>query len=397
MAGIAALALAYVLSQLYRTFLAVLTPVLATDLGASKSDLALASGAWFAVFAAMQFAVGIALDKFGPRRTAAWLLAIGGGGGAALFAFATTPFMLVVGMGLIGAGCAPVLMASFFIFARSYSPARFAALASFLVGFGNAGNVIASSPLATAAEAFGWRAVMAALALVTVSVALAILLLVRDPEREDHGGSSGLAGYLEILSMRVIWPLVPLIALNYAPVVGIRGLWAGPFLSETRGLDAIAIGHITLAMALAMVAGNFAYGPLDRWFGTRKWVAATGNAIGVAVLVWLALNAAAPIAAIAVSFVAIGFFGSAYGLLMAHARAFFPPHLLGRGVTLMNFFSIGGVGVMQVLSGSVVAGASVPGEPYAGYIALFWFYVITLGLAVALYLASRDARPEVSA
>ncbi|MFZ1681844.1 MAG: MFS transporter, partial [Rhizobiaceae bacterium] len=62
MAGIAALALAYVLSQLYRTFLAVLTPVLGADLGASKSDLALASGAWFAVFAAMQFAVGIALD-----------------------------------------------------------------------------------------------------------------------------------------------------------------------------------------------------------------------------------------------------------------------------------------------------------------------------------------------
>jgi hypothetical protein len=42
MAGIAALAIAYVLSQFYRSFLAVLTPVLTAELGATKTDLSLA-------------------------------------------------------------------------------------------------------------------------------------------------------------------------------------------------------------------------------------------------------------------------------------------------------------------------------------------------------------------
>ena len=37
--GIAALILAYVLSQFYRAFLAVLTPVLEADLGASRPSL----------------------------------------------------------------------------------------------------------------------------------------------------------------------------------------------------------------------------------------------------------------------------------------------------------------------------------------------------------------------
>ena len=71
MAGIAALALAYVLSQFYRSFLAVLTPALSAELGVTKADLSLASGVWFLAFAVSQFAIGVALDRFGPRRTAA--------------------------------------------------------------------------------------------------------------------------------------------------------------------------------------------------------------------------------------------------------------------------------------------------------------------------------------
>ncbi|EKD61795.1 MAG: Major facilitator superfamily MFS_1, partial [uncultured bacterium] len=88
--GLAALILAYVLSQFYRAFLAVLTPVLAADLGATPESLASASGLWFLAFALMQIPVGEALDRFGPRRTASILLAVGGLG-AGLFAAATGP------------------------------------------------------------------------------------------------------------------------------------------------------------------------------------------------------------------------------------------------------------------------------------------------------------------
>ena len=57
-AGLVLLCLAYVLSQFFRAFLAVLGAPLAADLGAGPDDLALASGLWFAVFALMQPLVG---------------------------------------------------------------------------------------------------------------------------------------------------------------------------------------------------------------------------------------------------------------------------------------------------------------------------------------------------
>ncbi len=397
MAGIAALALAYVLSQFYRSFLAVLTPALTADIGATKSDLSAASGAWFVAFALMQFIVGVLLDRIGPRRTAVAMLALGGGGGAAVFAAATAPWMITLAMVLIGIGCSPVLMASFFIFARTFSPARFAMLASWLVAFGSAGNVIGASPMALAAEAFGWRAVMAGLGAVTLGAALLVHFTVRDPEKfdgEDH--SAGFAGYLELLRLRPLWPLLPIIAIHYAIPAGIRGLWAGPYLADVFAADAIIIGEVTLAMAIAMVAGSFAYGPLDTLFKTRKWVALGGNLIGLCALVFLAAKPQSSVATVTIILVVIGVTGMSYGLLMAHARAFFPAHLTGRGVTLANFFAIGGVGLMQFLTGAVVTEYADPGNAAAAYVALWWFYVAMLGSALVVYLAARDVRPEAA-
>lgn len=396
MAGIAALAIGYVLSQFYRSFLAVLTPVLSAELGMTKIDLSVASGAWFAVFALSQFAVGIWLDHFGPRRTASTMLAVFGGAGAALFAIASAPWMVMTAMALIGLGCAPILMSALFIYARNYSPARFAVLASWTVAFGTAGNVIGAGPMAAAAEVFGWRQTMAALGVLTVLTAVAVALFVRDPAKAESSGGSGLSGYAELFSTRMLWPIIPLTALNYAPATGIRGLWSGPYLTDVYGADPLMIGQVTTLMALAMVGGAFLYGPLDTFFRTRKWVAVSGNSVSLLVLVYLALNPMPGLGATTLALVAVGLASGCYGLLMAHSRAFVPAHLTGRGVTLMNFFSIGGVGAMQFATGGVVTAYAAPGEPTSGYVALFAFYAMTLGLAVLVYLFSRDVKPEAA-
>jgi MFS family permease len=395
MAGLAALAIAYVLSQFYRTFLAVLTPELSGGLGMTNTELSIASGAWFAAFALMQFAIGVSLDRYGPKRTAGTLLAFGGGGGALLFAVATQPWMVIVAMTLIGIGCAPVLMASVFIFARSFSPARLAILTSWLIGFGSAGNVVGASPLAAAASAFGWREVMVGMAAATLITALAIFLFVRDPEKVDGSGArAGFGGYLDLLRIRTLWLLLPLIAINYAPSVGIRGLWSGPYLVEVHAAELLVIGHVTLVMALAMVAGNFIYGPLDTLFGTRKWVAFFGNLIAMVALATLAFMPSPAISTVTFMFAVIGVTGASYGLLVAHGRAFLPPELMGRGVTLLNFFSIGSVGLMQFATGGVVAASAVPDDPAQAYSMLFAFYAVLLAVSLVIYLFAKDAKPE---
>ena len=393
MKGLVALALSYVLSQFYRSFLAVLTPQLTQDLGADKGDLSLAGGIWFLSFALMQFVVGVGLDRFGPRRTAAFIFGAGATGGALVFATAQTPFAIVVAMCLFGVGCAPVLMATLYIFARRFHAGRFAVMTSWMVAFGNTGNVIGASPLATAVDLYGWREVMFALALISFMVALAIYLLVKDPVSEAPQGA-GFSGYLSLLRLKVLWAIMIMTLMCYAPVAGIRGLWAGPYLNDLYQASSLQIGEITLFMAIAMIVGSLVYGPLDKLLNTRKWVILVGNLLVLGALLTLIIQPVSTIGMVTLVFIAIGLGGTSYGVLMAHGRSFLPSHLVGRGVTLINFCSIFGAGVMQFISGRVIDAQADPSAPQS-YQLLFGVYAIALVLALVVYLFSKDAPPNI--
>lgn len=386
--GILLLGLAYVLSQFFRAFLAVLTPALGLDIGATPDDLAFASGLWFLTFAAMQIPVGWALDTIGPRKTAAALLLVGGGGGAAVFALATSAAHINIAMALIGIGCAPVLMASYYIFAREYPPAQFAVLASVMVGLGSLGNLVASYPMALAADTMGWRAALWGLGGISALVALGILIFVRDPARVDGEAKGSLA---ELFRMRVLWFIFPLMGVSYAISGALRGLWIGPYLSEVFDATTGMIGQATLFMGIAMILGTLAYGPLDRILGSRKWMIVGGTvftllpALALIVLpgenLWLSITL----------FCAIGFFGATYPVIMAHGRSFLPPHLIGRGVTMLNLFSIGGVGLLQFFSGRVYRGALPAETPTDPYVAVYLLFAICLTVGLTIYLVSRDS------
>ncbi|WP_192965206.1 MFS transporter [Phycobacter azelaicus] len=387
-AGLILLCLAYVLSQFFRAFLAVLSPVLAEDIGAGADDLAFASGMWFLAFAALQLPVGWALDQIGPRRSAAVLLVLGGGGGALVFALASAPAHVSIAMFLIGIGCSPVLMASYYIFAREYPPARFATLAAVMLGVGSAGNLVASYPTALAVELVGWRATLAGLAVISASVAAGIWLTVKDPPRiiSEQKGS-----VLDLLRLPVLWAIFPIMLVSYAPVAAIRGLWIGPYFSDVHGMDTSQIGLVTLVMGAAMILGTFAYGPLDRVLGTRKWLIWGGSMAVVVLLGVLILWPQAPVWAPIAMMAGIGFFGASFPVVIAHGRAFVPPHLVGRGVTLLNFFGIGGVGLMQFVSGRIHAQIARSADAAAPYVALFAFFAATLLIGCLIYLFSRDS------
>lgn len=386
-AGILLLTLGYVFSQFFRSFLAVMADVLERDLGALPEDLATASGAWFLVFAAMQIPVGWALDRIGPRRTSASLFLIGGAGGAAAFALAQTPSDVAWAMGLIGLGCSPVLMASYYTFARMYRPAVFASLAAIVLGVGTLGNLAGTVPLTLLVEAVGWRETLWTLSAATAAIAVALLFTVQDPPRVE---TEQRGSVLDILRMPALWLVFPMMFVNYAAAGGLRAVWIGPYLRDVQGMSANAVGIATLIMGAAMIAGTFAYGPLDRLLGTRKWVVLPGNAVVVLGCAALWLWPAPGTFAAVMLFCIVGAFGMTFPLVLAHGRSFVPAHLAGRGVTLMNLFGIAGVGIFQMVTGrvqSTAAGQAPVAESYGPVFAVF--AAITLA-GILPYIFSRD-------
>ena len=77
---------AYMLSYVFRTVNAVISPELTTELGISAASLGLLTSAYFLAFAAMQLPAGMMLDRYGPRRVEPVLLTVAGCGALAFAA-----------------------------------------------------------------------------------------------------------------------------------------------------------------------------------------------------------------------------------------------------------------------------------------------------------------------
>ena len=380
--GIAILCIAYILSQFFRSFLAVLSSVLANDIGAQPDDLAYALGLLFLVFAVMQIPVGWGLDRFGPRIVSSILLLIGGGGGAFLFASAQNSSHINLSMALLGVGCSPILMASYYIFARNYSPKIFATLAATFLGIGSLGTLIGASPLTYFVGILGWREAVELIGIFTIFISLFLLFTVKNPDiKYESNVSSG--GFWSILKSKDILLIAPIAIICYAPVAGLRGIWLGPYFEKKFEASIDEIGTIGLIMSLGMIFGTFFYGPLDRIFKTRKWIVLIGNFICLLSVAALSFLHELSYNFAIICFALIGFFGMSFPVVVAHGRSFVPIELSGRGVTLMNLFAIGGVGVLQALSGLVF-------ERTGDFGAVFSVYFILILIGLAVYFWSKD-------
>lgn len=385
--GIVSLIIAYALSQFFRMFLSVLSPDLAADIGTTGADLAQATSLWFLAFGLMQIPIGTWLDRYGPRKTVAWLMAVAGAG-AVMVACAQEVWHVKLAMVLIGAGCAPVMISAYYIYARSFPAAAFAGLAGMTIGFGGLGNVAGTAPLAFAVTAWGWRATMVGLAVVTLVLAWAVMALLRDPPRQDSEPQGSLR---EAMALRPIWPIMAMLVVGYGPAAGLSGGWGGPFLSDTFGADAQAIGRVLLVMSSAIILGSFSAGPLERLFGSPRRVVVAMVCGSIAGLVALWAAGSAQIWVITALLGLVGFCGCSFPLLMTHGKSFIPPYLTARAMTLMNLCSIGGAGVVQMLSAQVWAMADRAGQwPYG---ALFLFFAATQAIALLIYL--RSPAPEM--
>lgn len=398
---VAALCLGYVASQFYRTANAAIAPELMRELSISPQAMGAVTGVFFLFFAVMQVPTGVLLDRFGPRRVMSGLL-LSAVAGSLVFAGAEGAPGLGFGRALMGAGCAAGLMGSMVVFARWFPQRYFATLAALIFSVGGLGNLFATTPLAVASGAIGWRGTFVGTAAITTGMAAVLFLVLRDAPpghstaiRPPETPRQILSGLGEVLRDRRIWFISAMQGVAYPVVVTISALWAGPYLDEVYGLDAVARGNVLLALNMAMILGVLAYGPLDRLFDSRKWPVVGGAATTVLVL---AVMAAAPhwplwqIMALLLVFMGLGGYQM---VLHAHARAILPDHLVGRGLTVQNTAVFVGVFVMQWASGFIIGGFRNAGDPALPYRLVFAFLGAATLIALLVYLRIDDARPSV--
>jgi len=388
------------LSQFFRASTGAIGPELARDLSLTPEALAFVNASFFIALGLTQLPVGLAFDRWGPRRTATALTAVAVAG-ALLHTVADSTAMLALARGLAGFGMGAGFMGAVVLCARWFPGGSFATVLSWVFALSNLGTLAAATPLAWAAGTVGWRAAFLLAAVVTALVGALYWANVRDapPGAPEAARPDRLADVLR--GMWQVWRspgLGPVFAMHlfvYASMITVLSLWAGPYLADVHGFGTLPRGHVLAAMAAAQVAGILAYGPLDRLFASRKKVVVGGTLLSIATLAPLALWPGLP-AGTAVALLIAMCAASAYGVvIVAHGRSLFPAHLTGRGVTSLNMAQVIGSSLLPLLTGWVAAWAAAGAQPLpeAAYRWVFGTLAAGLALGLACYLRSRDVPP----
>ena len=397
------LATAYVASHFFRASNVTIGLDLMRDLSIGPEALGGLTGAFFFGFAAMQIPCGFFFDRYGPRRTVVGMLVLATIGGIA-FTLAPTWPILLTGRVLMGAGFGVMLIGSMVVISRWFPPDRFSTLTALVLSIGLLGNLAATTPLAWAAQAVGWRVVFGAVVVFTALGTVAIWLVVRDAPpghpflaRAPEPPRQMLQGLMEVLRNPRLKPILALNFCNYACTFTVQGLWGGPFLREVHGLSPIEAGNVLLAAVIAYQVGMLVFGPLDRLLDTRKWISIGGSLVIVSILATLALASQPPIWVPVGAIIAIGFFSASGTMVMTHARGIFPDRLIGRGIATINTCVMLGVACMQTLSGIIVGAFELQADgarTETAYRALFAVLTAVLITAVAIYSRSQDVKPS---
>ena len=174
--------LGYFLSYLYRAVNAVVAPDLVRDIGVDAAGLGLLTAAYLLAFALFQLPLGLLLDRYGPRRVQAVLVA-SAALGSVLFAIGESVYTLTAARALIGMGFAGGLMSGFKAVVLWVPEERRALANACVMSLGALGLLVATVPMEYAVQAIGWRAVFWWLAGITAVVAAIIFLVV--PKTHD--------------------------------------------------------------------------------------------------------------------------------------------------------------------------------------------------------------------
>jgi MFS family permease len=248
-------ALVFAIGNYYRFVNAVLAPHLVVDFSLSASDLALLVSAYFLVSAVVQSPLGLFMDRYGPRRVQAALIAIGGVG-ALIFGLADSWTLALLGRVIMGIGAAGALMTSFQAVTLWFPPARWPFFNGIVMSVGGLGSLAATLPTQVLVDLAGWRALMVGIALASAAGAVALATFVPDKVADRHPTTLGeqLRGIATVYRDPAFWRVAPLFMTTVGSAVAFQSLWAGTWLRDVAALAPHEVAGDLLVLTLVQIA-----------------------------------------------------------------------------------------------------------------------------------------------
>lgn len=352
--------IAFILSFFQRFAPVGIAPDLAQAFQASAASLGVLAATYFYVYTVMQIPTGILADTLGPRRVLV-AGAIIGGIGSFIFGLAPNLETALIGRTLIGLGVSVTFISMLKIIAVWFEENRFASVTGICFFLGNMGSMLAGTPLATAAQTTGWRLVFIVIGVISLLLAIACAILVRDtpngtgntpPRRFDRAVILG--GVWQVVRNRATWPAAWANLGMAGAFFTFGGLWAMPYLTAIHGLSRNeAATHLTL-LFFGFALGGLILGYLSDRIGKRRPVLIPAAMInGLIWLIWIS-GIHLPAGTTYLLIFIMGITTASFTLTWACAKEVNPPMLSGISTSVTNMGGFLAAAILQPLVGAVM-------------------------------------------
>jgi MFS family permease len=387
-------ALGHYLSSLLRNVNAVLAPQLMAELALTPAQLGLLTSAYFFSFALVQLPVGVALDRYGPRRVQFAMLCLAAAGALA-FAGSRELNQLLLARALMGIGLAGCFMAAVKSISTWISPARLPSVQGYLIAAGGLGAASATLPVRLALRYIDWRWLFIALAAGCAIVALLIFLLAPTPP-ETPRTSFTRRMLAEVCANPMFRETACLVLMPHAVFFGIQGLWVARWLNDVAHFDQQAIAWLLYLGMAAVIFGAISVGMITEWAARKNIaplsVAAAGIALYIAIQCGFVLDWAPSYQLLSVLFTLVGTITGIEYAIVAQAM---PPALTGRASTCLNLLIFLGAFAVQAGFGAIVGlwrPDALQHYPAVAYRTAFGVLVLLQLAGLVRFLARRRGR-----
>lgn len=405
---------AYILVFFHRLAPAVVAVDMMRDLKTGGALMGILASAYFYPYALMQIPAGLLADSWGPRRSVTFFFIFAAVGSVAL-GLAQSVGSAIAARIVVGLGVAMVFVSTMKIMTNWFESEKFVRMTGILMALGGVGGYTAATPLAFLSEAISWRGAMIVIGALTLGIALAIWLLVRDTPQEMgfqplNGNSkptltankAGLWHGMElVLKEPRFWPLAIVFFLGAAVNLSFTGLWGGPFLMHVYGMSKTQAGGVLSMMAIGLIFGAPVMSLLsDKVFHSRKKVLMINQFSSLVIFVPLAFftgdfsKTVLYIWCFSYSFMLSGAVVVGYTSI----KEYFPMEISGTATGLINIFPFAGAALGQPLMGWYLDTLGSTGGHYSmdAYSAAFKIGLILLFGALVASTFVKETFPQVA-
>ena len=348
-------AFAFFISNLLRSIIATLSPILTSEFNLTAGNLGLLAGGYFLGFTCMQIPLGFLLDKHGPKKIVSSFLIIAIVGTAS-FALAQNFASLLISRVFIGIGVSACMMGPLTGYRIWFADKYQQRANSWMLMVANIGFVFSTLPVQILLPIIGWRWIFVGITFLIIISIVFILLFIPSWDHKFEKDENKPEGKLsDIWSNKFFKSAIPLGFFNYGGMYAIQTLWAGPWMVRVTGYSPLesAIGLFWINF-IALI-GFFVWGyilPKISKYGLNSFKLMKFG-LPISYLVFLSI--------IMIGSKAGAFLFTIYiltsivlTLVQPAVGLSFPKHLAGKSLTSFNFVIFLGTFTMQWGMGLII-------------------------------------------